>query len=55
MAYADGAAAPDFSDPGCMEYFKPDQTLAFFLLLASFILALEYLMPPERLGPNSGQ
>ena len=48
-------APPDFSDLECMEYFKPNETVTFFILLASFMLALEYLVPPQRLGPNSGQ
>ena len=37
------------------EFFKLNETISFFVLLASFILAIEYLIPPIRLGPNSGQ
>ena len=53
-------AAPipvDFSAVECTEFFKLNEsiTVTFFVLLTSFILAVEYLVPPVRLGPNSGQ
>ena len=51
-------AAPipvDFSAVECTEFFKLNESITFFVLLTSFILAVEYLVPPVRLGPNSGQ
>ena len=51
-------AAPipvDFSAVECTEFFKLNESSTFFVLLTSFILAVEYLVPPVRLGPNSGQ
>ena len=49
------AKALDFSAVECTEFFKLNESITFFVLLTSFILAVEYLVPPVRLGPNSGQ